>query len=297
MTPTTTALVVLCGMFVAGGAALVAAAFVRSPVRLSEALDRLTGSATASTSAAATELGQDRIGAWLYRTVRLPLSSGQVRALHLRQMSISAFYTEKVVWALIGLVTPAVVLTAVAAMTGLAWQAPVAAGLVGGLIGFFIPDLQLRRAGATARVDAGEALFTFLDLIILERLANQSATSSLHAAASVSDEAPFRQIREALERARLEQRPPYGELRTLAGDLGLPELRDVADIMAMDEHGAALAATLRARVKELRDGHLTHQKIAAHEVSERMTVFMVIPAMVFGLIFLVPPLLRLVLPR
>ena len=66
--------------------------------------------------------------------------------------------------------------------------------------------------------------------------------------------------------------------------------------MTMDEHGAALAATLRARVKELRDAHLTRQKIAAQEVSERMTVFMVVPAMVFGLIFLVPPLLRLVLP-
>lgn len=295
MTPSTTSLVVLCGMLVAGGAALVATAFVRSPVRLSEALERLSGN-RAPTGPPAAELGDDRIGAWAYRTLRLPLTASQRRVLHLRGLSISAFYTEKVVWLLIGLVTPAVLLTGVAAVAGLGWQAPVGAALLGGLAGFFVPDLQLSRTGAAARADAGEALFTFLDLITLERLANQSATQSLHAAASVSDEAPFRQIREALERARLEQRPPYGELRTLSDELGLPELRDVADIMSLDEHGASLAATLRARVKELRDGHLTEQKQTAQEISERMTILMVIPAMVFGLIFLVPPLLRLVLP-
>lgn len=295
MTPTTLGLVVLCGMLIAGGAVTAAAAFVREPVRLDEALDRLSGTRhlVAPTTV---DLGSDRVGAWAYRTLRLPVSANQLRALHLKGMSLSAFYTEKVVWAFIGLVTPGVVVTGVAALAGLAWQAPVAVALVGGVVGFFVPDLQLRRAGASARTDAGEALFTFLDLITLERLANQSATQSLHAAASVSDETPFRQIREALERARLEQRPPYGELRRLADDLGLPELRDVADIMMLDEHGASLASSLRARVKELRDGHLTRQKMAAQEVSERMTILMVVPAMVFGLIFLVPPLLRLVLP-
>lgn len=38
-----------------------------------------------------------------------------------------------------------------------------------------------------------------------------------------------------------------------------------------DESGASLADVLRARVKELRDAHLNAQKIAAQEISERMT--------------------------
>ena len=295
MRPTTLALIVCCGMLAAGGLAALSAALLRPPVQLSDALDRVAGDRPRS-GVVSPDLGSDRLGAWAYGVLRLPLSATQLQALHLRGLSISAFYTEKVVWALMGLVAPGVLAAVAAVLAGAGWQAPVAVAVVGGLGGFFVPDLQLRRAGTAARTDAGEALFTFLDLITLERLANQSATQSLHAAAAVSDEAPFRQIREALERARLEQRPPYGELRALADDLNLPELRDVADIMTMDEHGAALAATLRARVKELRDAHLTRQKIAAQEVSERMTVFMVVPAMVFGLIFLVPPLLRLVLP-
>jgi hypothetical protein len=295
MTPTALGLVVACGMLIAGGLAAAAMALLPAPVRLADALGRLSGIASVDDPVVAGELGTDRLGAWAYRTLRLPLSAGQRRALHLRGMSISAFYAEKVVWFLIGLVTPGVVTTLLTVLVGLPWQVPLAVSLAGGTAGFFVPDLQIRSASTNARQDAGEALFTFLDLITLERLANQSATQSLHAAAAVSDATPFRQIREALERARLEQQPPYAELRALSDDLGLPELRDIADIMAMDEHGASLAATLRARVKELRDAHLTRQRISAQEVSERMTVFMVIPAMVFGLIFLIPPILRLVM--
>jgi len=57
--------------------------------------------------------------------------------------------------------------------------------------------------------------------------------------------------------------------------------------------GAALSNTLRARLKELRDAHLTTMKMNATAISERMTVFMVIPSMIFGLIFLAPPILKL----
>ena len=125
-------------------------------------------------------------------------------------------------------------------------------------------------------------------------MANQSATQSLHAAAGVSDNTIYTQVRGALERARLEQRMPYAELAALGQRLELPALIDLADVMRLDESGAALSNTLRARVKELRDAHLTVLKMDATRVSERMTVFMVVPSLVFGLIFLVPPLLRLI---
>jgi hypothetical protein len=87
---------------------------------------------------------------------------------------------------------------------------------------------------------------------------------------------------------------PYDELKAEARRLDLPALSDLADVMRLDESGASLAGTLRARVRELRDAHLTDLKIAASDVSERMTVFMVIPSLVFGLVFLLPPILRLI---
>ena len=76
-------------------------------------------------------------------------------------------------------------------------------------------------------------------------------------------------------------------------ELELPALCDIADVMKLDDSGAALSGALRARVKELRDAHLTEAKIEAAAVSERMTFLMVVPSLIFGLLFLIPPLLRL----
>ena len=99
----------------------------------------------------------------------------------------------------------------------------------------------------------------------------------------------------AVERATLEQQSPYAELRRLAETLDLPELADVADVMQLDETGAALSGTLRARVRELRDAHLTAEQIRASADAEGMTIYMTLPAMAFGLILLTAALLQIVL--
>ena len=177
--------------------------------------------------------------------------------------------------------------------TGMSLALPLLAGLVLGLFGFFIPDIVIGRGAAATSSDATEALLTFVDLVTLERLANSSATQSLHAAAAVSNQAVFVAIRDSLQRARLEQRAPFAELKRLGEELELPALCDIADVMKLDDSGAALSGALRARVKELRDAHLTEAKIEAAAVSERMTFLMVVPSLIFGLLFLIPPLLRL----
>ena len=63
--------------------------------------------------------------------------------------------------------------------------------------------------------------------------------------------------------------------------------------MQMDETGAALSGALRARARELRDAHLTAAQNEANVASEGMTIYMSIPAKLFGLIFMVPPLMRI----
>ena len=153
------------------------------------------------------------------------------------------------------------------------------------MIGFFVPDIVIGRGAATTTSDATEALLTFMDLVTLERLANSSATQSLHSAAAVSNQAVFVAIRNSLQRSRLEQRAPFTELKRLGDELELPALCDIADVMKLDDSGASLSGALRARVKELRDAHLTAAKIEAAAVSERMTFLMVIPSLIFGLLF------------
>lgn len=235
----------------------------------------------------------ERLGAQLYRRSPVPLTAKQRQLLRLQDKSIAEFYADKIVMAAVGLVLPAVVGFGWGWMTGRPSWWPAGLALVGLVVGYLLPDLLLRRSGKATQSRTVESLLVYIDLVTLERLANASASEALQSAAALSDVPLFRQIRTALERARLEQQSPYAELRRLADELHLPELKDVADIMQLDESGAALSGTLRARVRELRNAHLTREQIAAGAAAEGMTIYMTIPALIFGMIFLGAAMLTL----
>ena len=289
----------LAGVLLAAGLVAVAAGLRRSTPGLRAALDRVGGAGTQVEALEETaRLGSpsERWGALLQRHVPIPIRARQRRALRLQDKSVAEFYADKTVMAVIGTVLPALLGSAMGwVLTGHVGVVPALAAVLGGVLGFFLPDLLLLRSGAGARSSALEALLVFVDLVTLERLANASAPQALLRAASLSQVGLFVQIRTALERASLEQQSPYAELRRLADSLELPELADVADVMQLDETGAALSGTLRARVRELRDAHLTAEQIRASADAEGMTIYMTLPAMAFGLILLTAALLQIVL--
>lgn len=290
----TLALVLAAGLLVAGGLVGLVAAAVPAVPRLDAALERAgDGGLTADRRR---EVGpvtsrSERLGAALYLRTPFPLGERQRQALRLQDKPIAEFYADKAVMALLGAALPAVVGGVGGLLAGQFSTLPAVLSLVGAAVGFFVPDLLLRRAARRARTGALDALMMFFELVTLERLTNASATQALQHAAAVSEVPLFLQIRAALERARLEQQPPYTELRRLAAQLDLPELADVADVMQLDETGASLAGALRARVRELRDAHLASEQVRASAEAEGMTIYMTLPAMVFGLIFLVAALL------
>jgi tight adherence protein C len=289
----------LAGVLVAAGLVAVAAGVRRSTPGLRAALDRVGGAGSqVEALEETTRLGSpsERWGALLQRHLPIPLTVRQRRALRLQDKSVAEFYADKTVMAVIGTVLPALLGSALGwVLTGHVGVVPALVAVLGGVLGFFLPDLLLLRSGAGARSSALEALLVFVDLVTLERLANASAPQALLRAASLSQVGLFVQIRTALERASLEQQSPYAELRRLADSLQLPELGDVADVMQLDETGAALSGTLRARVRELRDAHLTAEQIRASADAEGMTIYMTLPAMAFGLILLTAALLQIVL--
>jgi tight adherence protein C len=296
-----TSMVLLAGILLAAGLVCLVAAVVPAVPRLDAALERI-GADGPTARAAMPDVGavtkpSERLGAQLYRLSPVPLSDRQRRALRLQDKPIAEFYADKAVMTIIGAVLPglAAFLWSLSGASVGSW--PALLSLVGAVIGFFVPDLLLRRAAETARSSAVEALLVYIDLVTLERLANASATQALHSAAHLSDGPLFLQIRTALERARLEQQPPYEELRRVADQLQLPELADVADVMQLDETGAALSGTLRARVRELRDAHLTSEQTKASAAAEGMTIYMTLPALIFSLIFLVAAMLKIFFPE
>ncbi len=279
------------GVLLAVGLWALAGYFVPAHPRLADTLRVLDGRVETQPSAPID--GPDRLGAWVRRRIPGRLDDRIGRQLQLRGIGLDRFYTYKALVAMAGFALPTLVGAALLLTTGDSMALPLVVAVLLGVVGFFLPDIVIgRRAVATAS-DATEALLTFMDLVTLERLANSSATQSLHAAAAVSDQAVFVAIRDSLQRSRLEQRAPFTELKRLGEQLELPALCDVADVMKLDDSGASLSDALRARVKELRDAHLTRAKVEASAVSERMTFLMVIPSLIFGLLFLIPPLLRL----
>ena len=280
------------GMLLLGGCWLATGSLLVRHPRLGAAIELLDGR---SRPAPEPDVARrpERLGQWLRRRWNPVIDDRVAQQLRLRGISVDRFLAYKLVGALLGLMLPSLVALVLLVTADVSPLIPGLVALLAAAAGFVVPDFVLRRSASVTSADATESLLTFIDLVTLERLANRSASQALHAAAAVSDSTVFRAIRDALERARLEQRPPFAELRQLGLDLDLPALCDIADVMKLDDSGAALSDALRARVKELRDAHLTAAKISAAAVSERMTLFMVIPSLVFGLIFLAPPLLRL----
>ncbi len=293
----TLSLVLLSGFVVAGGLVCLVLAFAPSVPRLDAAMARVGGGGVSVERIR--EVGpvssrSERLGALLYRLSPVTPSQKQRQALRLQDKSIAEFYADKAVMAIIGIVLPAVLLLALAVLGVQVGALPALVPLVGAVVGYLLPNLLLARHATVVRTGAVEALLVFIDLVTLERLTNASATQALHNAAALSEVPLFVQIRTALDRARLEQQSPYAELRRLAEQLSLPQLADVADVMQLDESGAALSGTLRARVQELRDAHMTSEQIKASASAEGMTLYMSLPTLIFAMILLAAAMLQIV---
>lgn len=297
----TAGMIMTSGMLVAAGVVCLVLGIKATTPQLADTLAGLADPAPVSAThrpGGAADTGStrtERFGGWLYRRSPVPLGNRQLQALQVRGTSVATFYVDKAAWALVGLTVPAGAFAiAGMVMSHLPWSAPVLATVIGMVAGFFVPDLLVHGQAKSRHSDASAALLMYIDLVTLERLSNASGTQALHNAADLSDVALFRQIRGALQRARLEQQPPYGQLRRLAEELGLSELVDLADVMQMDESGAALSGSLRARVAELRDAHLAKSLREANAASEGMTIYMSIPALLFVGIIITPALLNIV---
>jgi tight adherence protein C len=174
-------LVLLSGILVAAGMSCLVVAFARATPRLDAALERI--GADISSHVPSRDIGpvssrSERLGAFIYRVVPIPLTNGQRRALRLQDKSIAEFYADKAVMAIIGAVLPALAGGAFTYLTGHLSPVPAVAVVVGGGIGFFLPDLLLRRATANAWTGAAEALLVYIDLVTLERLTNSNVLGS-----------------------------------------------------------------------------------------------------------------------
>ena len=113
-------------------------------------------------------------------------------------------------------------------------------------------------------------------------------------AATVGNSWVFRRLAEELARSRWNGVAPWEALHTLADQLGLTELDDVADILRLSgEEGAAVFEQLRARSAGMRSA-LLHELARANEINERLSILMSLLGVIFLALLVAPALLRLV---
>ena len=241
----TVQLSVAAGALTGLGVALVLWRLTPAQPQLRGALDGLTPQRTTTAVADPAETARDRVGLWAQR--RIPVAAwgtAPTRDLALLRVSVHGYYSEKALFALVGLLALAA-FTAGVTLAGatLPFAVPVAAILALTAALFFLPNYNARSDAKAAREEFARALGAYIDLVALERAGGAGSTQSLEKAADVGDSWVFRRIREELARARWSGLPPWGGLSQLAEELALPDLRDLADIMRLSGNSARESTT------------------------------------------------------
>ncbi|MGW2748432.1 type II secretion system F family protein [Streptomyces sp. NPDC001450] len=265
-----TALVV-CGVLVGAGVALLVRELVPSAPKLGPTLRRLDPPATrpgdrarrANPSTAWAGRWAERMPGTLPRT-----------DLDLLGQTPEQFLVNKVALALLGLLAP-VVLVVGWTLMGLSVSLLIPAG-VGVLLAallWFVPDWGVASEAEKARTEFAYAAAAWMDLVATRMASNVAADQALEDAARIGRGWAFLRIQEALLRARTEKSSPWQALDDLGTQLNLTVLNDVADIMRLSsDDGASVYDTLRNRAKALTNELLTAEAARANADSEKLHV-------------------------
>lgn len=271
---------------------------------LADALNRLSPRHVVPSRSAALDVGDstgaaslvDRIGVWAIKNLPGGAWAHTPRKdLAILQISETRFYGEKVVWALLGLAMPplfAVFFGLIGVSLPYAIPAFVSLGLAA--LFWFMPNYNATDDAKKARIEFSRALGAYIDMVATGVRDGSSGQQALRAAAEVGDTWVFKRIESELRRARYMTRAPWDALHGLAGDLGVPELDDLADIMQQSgQDGAQIYSNLRARAAAIRSAMLSAELGKANAVSERMYIPASLLGVVFMAILVAPSMLRL----
>ena len=263
---------------------------------LGPALDRLTGVPRASSALTVATDAQDRVGAWFARWLPTAVWMTPVKELALLRRSEASFYGEKLTLAAIGLAAPPL-LTTLFALFGLRFPlaVPLVASLVAAIGLFVLPNLDIHSKAKAARLEFNHVLTGFIDLVALERRAGSGPRQALENAARVGrGQWVFDRLAEGFTQSSVYGRPPWDVLRAMSDELALPELDDLANIMALAEQQTMpVYQTLREHNRALRVALLTDEQARANAAAERLTIPATMLAIVFIAILLGPSLMTL----
>lgn len=202
--------------------------------------------------------------------------------------------SERLTLALVGLLTPTVlwVITAILG-DGLPVSIPFVLGLAAAVGLSLIPPMRVRERAGRAREEFRRGLSAYLDLVAQDRASGRGPDQALTEAALVGQGWVFTRIRDTLSQARVAGITGWRGLAELADRVGVPELTDLADIIATAADGAAVHATLSARATSLREAAIAADHAQANSRSERLVFPLTLLGAGFLLLLIYPAVTRL----
>lgn len=158
-----------------------------------------------------------------------------------------------------------------------------------GIAGWLLPDVTLRDAAKTRRRAFRHALSAYLDLVNVIIAGGGGTTTALYRAAEAGEGWAFDAIRHALDRARLTGQSEWAAFASLAEELDIAELAELAaSVELTGKQGAHIRESLAAKADTLRGHQIAETETAAESATERMTI--PVAVLLFGfLIFVAYP--------
>lgn len=239
----------------------------------------------------ATKLGKPLVTS----LVALGLPSPRMkRDLVITGRSVEAHLADKAALGIAGLLLPALASLALGAVDiWLPWQLPLVASLLGGSLGFVLPDLNVRRDAGRRRTDFRLALSAYLNLIRVTLAGGAGVDGALTDAATVGQGWSFTQLRRALTTAKITRTTPWATLQALGEELDVRELAELsASVSLAGTEGAKVRASLRAKAAALRTRELTDAEGEAQAATERMSLPVVVLFLGFLLFIGYPAVVR-----
>jgi hypothetical protein len=232
----------------------------------------------------ATRLGRPFVP--LLRAAGLP-RPGLVRDLVITGRTVSTHLADQAALALTGLLLPGAI-AALAALGGSppGWITPAGAAMAMAVAGFLLPEMSVRAEATRLRATFRHALGAYLDLVHILLAGGSGVVGALHDAADIGEGFAFAHLRRALATAQLTRTSPWQALADLGTELGVRELTELANSVALaGTEGANVRASLAAKAAALRTRSGAEAEAAAHTATERMAVPTALLA--FGFVFLI----------
>jgi Flp pilus assembly protein TadB len=156
--------------------------------------------------------------------------------------------------------------------------------------GFFIlPDIEVKQKAKERREDFRRVVSAYLDLVAMNLAGGRGLPEALMSAAEISDGWAVRRIRNALSDARLSGQTQWAALGGLGQTVGIEELVDLGNALALTaDDGAKIRTSLASRAETMRRRELSEIEGKAGQQSQSMLVAQILLCTGF-LVFLIYP--------